>query len=183
MSWRVEDRLLDPDAGVERALEHVAGAQVAQLGAHERPALAGLDVLELDDLEQPVVELERDPVLQVVGGDGRHGASFGQVGQPAAAVRGDDDEVLDADAAEAATIEAGFDGHDVPGDAVRRRDRASDERVLVDQQADAVAGAVEEPVAVPGVGEHVAARRVDVAAPTPAPTAARPASWAASTRS
>ena len=34
-----------------------AGAHVAQLGAHEGAALARLDVLELDDLEQAVVEL------------------------------------------------------------------------------------------------------------------------------
>ena len=73
----VDDRLLDPDAGVEGAVEDVAVLQVAQLGAHERAALAGLDVLELDDLEQAVVELERDPGLQVVGGDGRHGVSLG----------------------------------------------------------------------------------------------------------
>ena len=52
--------------------------QVAQLRADERAALAGLDVLELDDLEQAVVELERDPVLQVVGADGRHGESLGE---------------------------------------------------------------------------------------------------------
>ena len=72
----LDDGLLDADAGVERAVEDVARADVAQLGAHERTALARLDVLELDDLEQAVVELERDPGLQVVGGDGRHGASL-----------------------------------------------------------------------------------------------------------
>ena len=54
---------------------------VAELGAHERTALAGLDVLELDDLEQAVVELERDAGLQVVGGDGGHGVSLGDCGE------------------------------------------------------------------------------------------------------
>ncbi len=49
------------------------GADVADLGADERAALARLDVLELDDLEQSVVEFERDSVLQVVDGDLRHG--------------------------------------------------------------------------------------------------------------
>ena len=115
----VDDRLLDPDAGVEGAVEHVAVLHVAQLGAHEGAALAGLDVLELDDLEQAVVELERDPGLQVVGGDGRHGVSLGnsvRIRQPGV---GDLDKVLDAEAAESHTIEARLDGHDVPGPAVR----------------------------------------------------------------
>ena len=75
----VDDRLLDADPGVERALEHGTGAHVAQLRAHEGPTLAGLDVLELDDLEQAVVEVQRDAVLQVVGGDRGHGESFGSV--------------------------------------------------------------------------------------------------------
>ena len=73
----VDDGLLDADAGVERALEHRAGADVLQLGAHEGPALARLHVLEVDDGEQAVVELQRDAVLQVVGGDRRHDRSFG----------------------------------------------------------------------------------------------------------
>ncbi len=85
----LQQGLLDADAGVEGAVEDVAGLQVAQLGAHERAALAGLDVLELDHLEQAVVELEGDAVLQVVGGDGRHGESLGDAGEDAAAVAGD----------------------------------------------------------------------------------------------
>ena len=36
-------------------------------------ALARLHVLEVDNLEEPVVELEGHAVLQVVGGDGGHG--------------------------------------------------------------------------------------------------------------
>src|SRR3954447_22178395 len=73
----LQQRLLDSDTGVERSIEHIARLDVAQLGAHERAAFAGLDVLELDDLEEPVVELQCDSVLQVVGGDGGHGESFG----------------------------------------------------------------------------------------------------------
>ena len=65
----IDDRLLDLDAGVERLVDHRPVADVADLGAHEGAALAGLDVLELDDLEQAVVEFEGDPVLQVVDGD------------------------------------------------------------------------------------------------------------------
>ena len=49
-------------------------------------------------------------------------------------VAGDDHEVLDADAAEALTIDARLDGHHVPDlRAARRRDRSS-ERVLVDRR-------------------------------------------------
>ncbi len=40
---------------------------LAQLGAHEGPALAGLDVLELDDLEDLAVDLDVRPVLELVG--------------------------------------------------------------------------------------------------------------------
>ena len=43
----------------------------------------------------------------------------------------------------------------------------ADERVLVDVQPDAVAGAMAEPVAVPGVDDHLAARRVDLAGQRP----------------
>ena len=41
----------------------------AQLRAHERPALAGLDVLELDDLEDGPLDLDVVPVLELVGAD------------------------------------------------------------------------------------------------------------------
>ena len=68
----LDDRLLDLDPGVERLVDHGAGPHVADLRADERAALARLDVLELDDLEQVVVELERDAVLQVVHGDLGH---------------------------------------------------------------------------------------------------------------
>ena len=56
-----------------------AGAGVLQRRADEGAALARLDVLELDDGEQPVVELEGHPVLEVVGGDRRHDRSLGVV--------------------------------------------------------------------------------------------------------
>ena len=57
MSRLSSDGLLDPLAGAEGAVEDGAGAGVLQRGAHERAALARLDVLELDDGEQAVVEL------------------------------------------------------------------------------------------------------------------------------
>ena len=42
---------------------------LAQLRAHERAALARLDVLELDDLEDRPVDLDVGAVLELVGGD------------------------------------------------------------------------------------------------------------------
>ena len=41
----------------------------AQLRAHERAALAGLDVLELEDLEDRAVDLDVVAVLELVGAD------------------------------------------------------------------------------------------------------------------
>ena len=77
------DRLnaeIDPDGNPpDGLLFHASGpvddipvAGAAQLGAHERPALAGLDVLELEDLEDRAVDLDVVPVLELVGVD-RHG--------------------------------------------------------------------------------------------------------------
>ena len=65
----VDDRLLDLLVGAERAVDHRAGADVLELRAHERAALARLHVLELDDGEEPLGEVEGHAVLQVVGGD------------------------------------------------------------------------------------------------------------------
>jgi hypothetical protein len=48
--------LVDDGAGVERL----------QLRAHERPALAGLDVLELDDPPRLAVDLDVHAVLELV---------------------------------------------------------------------------------------------------------------------
>ncbi len=51
------------------ALDHGAAADVLQLGAHERPALARLDVLELDDAEQSLGKVQAHAVLQIIGRD------------------------------------------------------------------------------------------------------------------
>ena len=56
-------------AGAEGLVDHVAVVGAAQLGAHERPALAGLDVLELEDLEDGAVDLDVVAVLELVGAD------------------------------------------------------------------------------------------------------------------
>jgi hypothetical protein len=60
-------------AGAEGLVDDVAVRGPAQLRAHERPALAGLDVLELDDLEDRAVDLDVVAVLELVGAD--HSAS------------------------------------------------------------------------------------------------------------
>ena len=70
-------------AGAERPVDHVAVGGAAQLRAHERPALAGLDVLELEDLEDRAVDLDVVAVLELVGAD--HGGW--SVGAPAAGSR------------------------------------------------------------------------------------------------
>ena len=58
-------------AGAERAVDHRAVGGAAQLRAHERPALAGLDVLELEDLEDRALDLDVVAVLELVRGDHR----------------------------------------------------------------------------------------------------------------
>jgi hypothetical protein len=68
----VDDGLLDPLVGAEGLVDHPAGADVAQRGAHEGGALARLDVLEVDDLEQALGQVEGHALLQVVGGGGGH---------------------------------------------------------------------------------------------------------------
>jgi hypothetical protein len=65
---------LDLGAGVERAVDDLAREDVLELGAHEGAALAGLDVLELDDGPELAVEVEHEAVLEVVRG--RHGWSL-----------------------------------------------------------------------------------------------------------
>ena len=55
----------------ERPVDHVAVGGAAQLRAHERPALARLDVLELDDLEDRPVDLDVVAVLELVGAQER----------------------------------------------------------------------------------------------------------------
>ena len=54
-------------AGAERAVDHGAVARAAQLRAHERAALAGLDVLELDDLEDGALDVDVVAVAELVG--------------------------------------------------------------------------------------------------------------------
>jgi hypothetical protein len=53
-------------AGAERAVDDVAVRGSAQLRAHERAALAGLDVLELDDLEDRAVDVDVVAVFELI---------------------------------------------------------------------------------------------------------------------
>ena len=55
----------------EGLVDDVPVGRSAQLRAHERPALAGLDVLELEDLEDGPVDLDVVAVLELVGADHR----------------------------------------------------------------------------------------------------------------
>ena len=63
----VDGRGLDLDPGVERLVDDLARQHVLQLGAHERGALARLDVLELDDGPQLAIDLQDESVLEVGG--------------------------------------------------------------------------------------------------------------------
>ena len=56
----------------EGLVDHGAVARPLELGAHERAALARLDVLELDDLVDDPIDLDVGPVLELVGAD--HGS-------------------------------------------------------------------------------------------------------------
>src|SRR5581483_1458914 len=53
----------------ERLVHHGAGVEALQLRAHERAALARLDVLELDDPPHRAAVLDVHPVLELVRGD------------------------------------------------------------------------------------------------------------------
>jgi hypothetical protein len=53
----------------ERPIDNRPVSRAAQLGAHERTTLAGLDVLELDDLEDGPLDLDVVPVFELVGGN------------------------------------------------------------------------------------------------------------------
>ena len=53
----------------ERLVDHGPVVDALQLRAHERPALARLDVLELDDLEDRAADVDVGPVLELVGAD------------------------------------------------------------------------------------------------------------------
>jgi hypothetical protein len=65
----LDDGLLELLVGAVRALDHGAAADVLELGAHERPALARFHVLELDDAEQALGEVQAHAVFQVIGRD------------------------------------------------------------------------------------------------------------------
>src|SRR6056297_1175757 len=76
-----------------------------------------------------------------------------RVGERLRAGFGDDEEVLDSESTEADTIEARLDGHHVSGcQLVLGRLRM--ERRLVDDEADAVSGAVQVPVATARLAEQ-----------------------------
>src|SRR5262249_51912626 len=68
----LDDRLLDLLLGVEGRLEDLSGADVLQLRADERRPLARLHELELDDVPELAVVLDRDAVLEVVARDRGH---------------------------------------------------------------------------------------------------------------
>ncbi len=138
----VDDRLLDLLGAAEGAVDHGAGADVAQRGADEGAALAGLDVLELHHLEEALGEVEGHAVLQVVGGDGHGDLACGDVSggwdgdercgrrtgrasgdrhqlgrqrQGPATVGGDHHRVFDADAAVLGEVHTRLDGDDRAG--------------------------------------------------------------------
>ncbi len=54
-------------AGPEGAVDHRAVAGPPQLGPHERAALAGLDVLELEDLEDRSLDVDVVAVAELIG--------------------------------------------------------------------------------------------------------------------
>ena len=56
-------------AGPERPVDHVAVARPPQLGPHEGAALARLDVLEVEDLEDDPVDVDVVAALELVGRD------------------------------------------------------------------------------------------------------------------
>jgi len=65
-------------AGTKRLLDDGATGQRLQLRPHERTALAGLDVLELDDAPDIALQLDVHSVLKLVRVDG-----LGHVGRVA----------------------------------------------------------------------------------------------------
>src|SRR6266550_3231251 len=65
----IEARPLVAIVGLERLLDEVALADVAQLHAHLRAATSELDVLELDDLVEDAIDLDGHPALDLPGTD------------------------------------------------------------------------------------------------------------------
>ena len=100
---------------------HGAGADILELGPHERPALAGLDVLKIDHLEQLAVYIEDQPVPEV-GGSG-HEIEESQsglqqfeqlrpaVGKPDRPIRSEVDIVLQPDSTPARKIDTRLHRH------------------------------------------------------------------------
>src|SRR6476661_6453373 len=150
----LDDGEPDLHAGVEGLLDDGAGLDVAELRAHEGAALAGLHVLELDDLEQGSIEVEGHPVLQVVRGYA-HTGSPSQLDQ---VTRGDPDDrasivadlhhVLDPDPADPGEVDPGFDRDDGAFGELVLLGR-SEPRLLVDLEADPMTQAVDEVVPIP----------------------------------
>ena len=71
-----ELHVLKLGAGVAGLVDHAAGLEVTDLVADKGTALAGLDVLELNDRVVLVVDLEAHAVLEVCSADGCHVAPF-----------------------------------------------------------------------------------------------------------
>src|SRR5690606_30951026 len=92
---------------------------------------------------------------------GLDGGILGRQRQRAAALGGDHDRVLDADATVLGEVDAGLDGDDVAVGQVTSRG-GRDPRRLVDVEAHAVPGAVQEGVLPPGVAQDRPARLVDL---------------------
>ena len=55
--------------GAEGPVDHRAVTGAPELGPHERPALARLDVLELDNAEDLAVDLDVRAIAEFVGAD------------------------------------------------------------------------------------------------------------------
>jgi hypothetical protein len=55
--------------GAEGPVDDISIRRAAQLRAHERAALAGLDVLEVEDLEDRSIDVDVISVLELVGAD------------------------------------------------------------------------------------------------------------------
>src|SRR5439155_3239662 len=66
---------------VERLVDHGTSFEIEELHPHEGATLAGLNVLEFDNLQQRPVEVERHPALELVGGHAHSTInSFGVLG-------------------------------------------------------------------------------------------------------
>src|SRR5262249_42121017 len=138
-------------AGAEGAVDDGAAREALHPRADEGAALPRLHVLELDDAPDVTVDLDVHAVLELVRVDLLGHESNLADGhlflrerrQHLRAVVRDDDEVLDADAAEAGEVDARLDGDDVAS-LERARILGVQVRQLVHLQAEAVPEAVAE---------------------------------------